>query len=199
LLTLELRGNRLRDVPGRPALPAALAALRELRVFVAFEQSVASCPGPGGGGAGARPAGGAGAAPPGGRCSQRPARACRRDADCAPGSVCARADCRLAYHPLGTVAGWDVEPWQCRADGWAPRFDDGAQPWWGWASLEAFWVDANFFRGRIPAEMAARWPRLRNLDLYSNDLTGPVPGSVGALRQLHKFQARQAQSNETQR
>jgi hypothetical protein len=34
------------------------------------------------------------------------------------------------------------EPWQCRFDGWRIKFDDLSLPFWSWANIEQFWVDA---------------------------------------------------------
>ena len=77
-------------------------------------------------------------------------------------------------------------PWQCPWAGWRARFDDPAAPWWGWRSIEMFWVDSNFFYGTIPAAMATRWPALRTLDLYDNDLSGTIPPEMGQMADLHQ-------------
>ena len=74
--------------------------------------------------------------------------------------------------PDQAMVDFNDEPWQCPAHGWAVKFDDLALPFWNWTKLEKFWVDANFFHGSIPGSIAARWPMLRSLDLYNNDLTG---------------------------
>ena len=80
----------------------------------------------------------------------------------------------------------DEHPWQCPWAGWRARFDDPAAPWWGWRSIEMFWVDSNFFYGTIPAAMATRWPALRTLDLYDNDLSGTIPPEMGQMVDLHQ-------------
>ena len=80
----------------------------------------------------------------------------------------------------------EEKPWQCPWAGWRARFDDPAAPWWGWRSIEMFWVDSNFFYGTIPAAMATRWPALRTLDLYDNDLSGTIPPEMGQMADLHQ-------------
>lgn len=79
-------------------------------------------------------------------------------------------------------------PWHCLSDGWNPTFDDSTQPWWAWTNIERFWVDVNFMGGGIPDWLPDKWPQLRTLDLYSNELHGPVPLSLCTLRQLDTLQ-----------
>merc|ERR1712232_772291 len=48
-----------------------------------------------------------------------------------------------------------------------------------------FWVDGNWFYGSVPGRlMADSWPQLRTLDLYDNNLTGPVPSELGDMPNL---------------
>jgi hypothetical protein len=94
--------------------------------------------------------------------------------------------CQPTYLWKGMIA-TPEPPWQCPFAGWRPKFDDMTQPWWSWTSIEKFWVDANFFHGSIPSEIADRWPNLRTLDLYDNDLTGVIPKEIGQLSQLHQL------------
>jgi len=51
----------------------------------------------------------------------------------------------------------------------------------GWSNIEEVWLDGNFLTGKIPDDIALRWPRLKSLDLYDNDLEGPLPESLGTL------------------
>jgi len=81
----------------------------------------------------------------------------------------------------------DELPWACPWRGWRARFDDPAAPWWGWRSIEKFWVDANFLHGAIPAFVAEKWPALRTLDLYDNDLGGTIPPELARLTGLHQL------------
>ena len=105
-----------------------------------------------------------------------------------PGS---EADCVLSWHAKRDLE-WEEDdesrPWRCRSTGWRPKFDDPLQPWWGWASIETFWVDQNFFHGHIPEDMASRWQSLRTLDLYDNEIGGTLPASVSTLEQVHQIQ-----------
>lgn len=99
--------------------------------------------------------------------------------------------CKVNFHAKAAAAlsEEDEQPlWHCGVDGWVVRFDDPANPWWGWRNLERFWVDVNFLHGTIPPELPDRWPQLRTLDLYSNELTGVVPSSLCKLTQLSTLQ-----------
>lgn len=64
------------------------------------------------------------------------------------------------------------------------RFDDEALPWWKWRKLQLFWVDGNWFYGQIPEFLPTRWPELRKLDLYDNNLEGSIPKGFGELKNL---------------
>tara|TARA_Y100000780_G_scaffold201205_1_gene193578 strand:- start:78 stop:842 length:765 start_codon:yes stop_codon:yes gene_type:complete len=79
--------------------------------------------------------------------------------------------------------------WRCGSGGsWAPSIGDRSQPWWGWRRLERFWVDGNRFQGSLPADIGQLWPRMRTLDLYSNDIEGPVPGTIADMADLLQLQ-----------
>lgn len=107
-----------------------------------------------------------------------------------PASADGAFDCKVNYHAKATWEEDEInEPlWHCPHDGWVVPFDDPANPWWSWQNLERFWVDVNFLHGRIPNELPDRWPRLRTLDLYSNELTGEVPATLCKLTQLRTLQ-----------
>ena len=85
-------------------------------------------------------------------------------------------------------------PWQCPDRGWRVKFDDASAPWWKWRKLEKLWVDASFFHGSIPDFIADKWPRLRTIGLYNNELTGTVPPSLGRLTDLTQTQLRARRS-----
>ena len=79
-------------------------------------------------------------------------------------------------------------PWTCSGR-WTPQFDDLSEnPWWSWSKLERFWLDANWMRGSIPSQIAEKWPNLRSLDLYDNELVGNLPPQLGLLTNLQKLQ-----------
>jgi hypothetical protein len=98
--------------------------------------------------------------------------------------------CKVNFHAKAGALDREGEHqplWHCPAEGWITRFD-GSAPWWAWRNLERFWVDVNFLHGTIPPELPDRWPKLRTLDLYSNELTGEVPASLCRLTQLKTLQ-----------
>jgi hypothetical protein len=184
LFRLDVRGNEFgRGNNKVPILPASLGKLTNMVDFVGFGQSAQRCP-PGGdpvlspaaaraagAGVGGRDAGGDGAAAPW------------------------RLKCRpnywyVAFSMVNLDAGDDDPdlPWQCPDRGWRVKFDDASAPWWKWRRLEKFWVDANFFHGSIPDSIADKWPRLRTIDLYNNELTGTIPPSLGRLTDLTQIQ-----------
>merc|ERR1712185_813930 len=77
----------------------------------------------------------------------------------------------------------------CPSKDWNVRFDDPEMPWWSWSKLVTFWVDGNWFHGSIPGElMVERWPNLRTLDLYDNNLTGTFPEKIEDMRDLEFVQ-----------
>ena len=82
----------------------------------------------------------------------------------------------------------DDQRWQCSWEGWRARLDYPSMPWWGWTSLERFWVDANFLTGTFAPELVTRWPHLRALDLHVNELTGTIPKELGSLQNLTLLQ-----------
>merc|ERR1740130_2381084 len=98
--------------------------------------------------------------------------------------------CRPLYLYKADVEGGDTNDlaWQCRSLGWRLPFDDLSLPFWNWKSIEKFWVDANFWHGSIPVEIGEKWPHLRTLDLYNNDMSGPLPSSLRQLRNLSNIQ-----------
>jgi hypothetical protein len=110
---------------------------------------------------------------------------------CVPDDAGDRVGCKVNFHAKGAPDGQaDVDQplWHCPSSGWVVQFDDVANPWWGWRSVERFWVDVNFLHGSIPPELPDRWPKIRTLDLYSNELTGEVPASLCRLTQLKTLQ-----------
>merc|ERR1712039_1140548 len=44
--------------------------------------------------------------------------------------------------------------------------------------------DGQWLHGSIPAFMSARWPNLRTLDLYDNNLRGGIPTEIGSMSSL---------------
>lgn len=93
----------------------------------------------------------------------------------------------ISEREFGEVAAED-EPWHCPDTGLTLQFDDSSQPFWSWRSIERFWVDVNFFYGSVPAWLPEKWPLLRTLDLYSNELTGQIPATLCGLTQLDLLQ-----------
>mmetsp|Transcript_173197 Transcript_173197/g.549878 ORF Transcript_173197/g.549878 Transcript_173197/m.549878 type:complete len:179 (+) Transcript_173197:984-1520(+) len=51
----------------------------------------------------------------------------------------------------------------------------------GWTNVEKVWLDGNFLKGGIPENIADLWPKLKSLDLYDNDMEGPIPASLARL------------------
>ena len=39
----------------------------------------------------------------------------------------------------------------------------------------------NFLTGSIPDDLHLRWPHLKSLDLYDNQMSGPIPDALGRL------------------
>ena len=72
--------------------------------------------------------------------------------------------------------------------GGAVEFHDPTQPFWSWHKIEKFWVDAIFFHGSIPDFIGFKWPWLRTIDLYNNELTGTIPASMARLTDLTQIQ-----------
>eukprot|EP00035_Acanthoeca_spectabilis_P026093 m.461292 g.461292 ORF g.461292 m.461292 type:complete len:643 (-) comp22263_c0_seq1:145-2073(-) len=106
-------------------------------------------------------------------------------------SVSIRRGCKVNYHAKAGAMHREGEHqplWHCSRSGWVVKFDDPRNPWWEWKKLERFWVDVNYLYGGIPADLPIHWPQLRTLDLYSNELTGEVPGSLCSLTQLKTLQ-----------
>lgn len=166
LRRLDLRGGRLHE-----PLPIELATLTKLVDFVAFEQSARDVP-----------------------LTENPNNVCKL-------AWAAIADLEsIELAPDGSLEEVDGDrgvsnlvhsfqtPWHCTSDGWSPRFDDPKSPWWAWRNIERFWVDVNFFHGTIPSWLPDKWPQMRTLDLYSNELTGTVPWTLCRLSQLDTLQ-----------
>eukprot|EP00035_Acanthoeca_spectabilis_P015226 m.302886 g.302886 ORF g.302886 m.302886 type:complete len:644 (+) comp16314_c3_seq2:635-2566(+) len=97
-------------------------------------------------------------------------------------------ECKASFLAKAGIQDEVAPLWYCPDSGWVVHFDDPSNPWWSWGNLERFWVDVNFLHGSIPADLADKWPRLRTLDLYGNELTGAVPASLCKLTQLKTLQ-----------
>jgi hypothetical protein len=192
LLRLDVRGNFFGRNANIVPLPAALSKLTNLVDFVGFGQSPQKCPTPTTDMYMYRNS----------TLSLQPE---REDQDhennqshamsmsMSDGATATwRKQCRANYWYRANVIREPDEdddlPWQCPDTGWKVQFDDPDLPFWKWRNLEKFWVDANFFYGSIPSFIADRWPNLRTLDLYNNELSGAVPKSVGKLTQLTQIQ-----------
>ena len=178
LFRLDVRGNEFGYGSSNvPILPASLEKLTNMVDFVGFGQSAQRCP-------------------PGGEPVLPPAAALAAGKDAlGDGAGPWRLKCRpnywyVAFSMVNLDAGDDDPdlPWQCPDRGWKVKFDDASAPWWKWRRLEKFWVDANFFHGSIPDSIADKWPRLRTIDLYNNELTGTIPPSLGRLTDLTQIQ-----------
>jgi hypothetical protein len=166
LVRIDVRANQFGAkpdvVPSHMGLPPSLSKLTNMVDFVGFSQSDLKCP-----------LGG----------SSRKGKVAALVKNDAP-------DCRPTYLYKAAVKDKNPSdyPWQCKSRGWHPKFDDLSQPFWAWKKMEKFWVDANFFQGSIPHEIATKWPKLRSLDLYNNDLTGTIPESLRKLTLLNNLQ-----------
>jgi len=160
LRRLDLRGSRLQG-----PLPGELRGLTKLVDFIAFEQAARYRP----------------STIPGDYCKLAWLAKSEPDPGDDEATLLEDAETQVDSHSYNKA-------WHCASDGWSPRFDDPDAAWWGWRNLERFWVDVNFFHGSIPPWLPTRWPRLRSLDLYSNELTGDVPASLLSLTQLDTLQ-----------
>jgi hypothetical protein len=178
LFRLDVRGNEFGYGSSNvPILPASLEKLTNMVDFVGFGQSAQRCP-------------------PGGDPVLPPAAALAAGKDAVgDGAAPWRLKCRPNFWYIAThMVNLDAEdddpdlPWQCPDRSWKVKFDDASAPWWKWRKLEKFWVDANFFHGSIPDFIAGKWPRLRTIDLYNNELTGTIPPSLGRLTDLTQIQ-----------
>ncbi|CAK8990127.1 unnamed protein product [Durusdinium trenchii] len=78
----------------------------------------------------------------------------------------------------------------CPAASYSFAFEEFLQL--GWRNLRKLWLDGNFLTGVIPENIAVVWPHLESLDLYDNNLEGPIPASLGTL----PFVKLQLQSND---
>ncbi|CAJ1354516.1 unnamed protein product [Effrenium voratum] len=154
LLELDVRGLQFRD---DAALPPALASLgNSLVSFIAYSQGLdRSCD----------------REPPWNKTSQAFLTRCR-----------ARPSWDAAQ-PMDSEEE-DAWAWQCPWESWLVRLDHPQAPWWSWRRLERFWVDANFFHGAFPEELARAWPAMRSLDLQLNQISGPLPKALAELQNL---------------
>eukprot|EP00035_Acanthoeca_spectabilis_P009563 m.168947 g.168947 ORF g.168947 m.168947 type:complete len:650 (+) comp14762_c0_seq1:85-2034(+) len=159
---VELRRVDLRGGQLTGPLPPETARWTKLVDFVAFEQSAQWCYTP------------------------------VDEAEGADKTALKNRGCKVNWHAKsGTAETQEEDPqplWHCSQTGWVVPFDDLSNPWWSWREIERFWVDVNFLYGSIPRELPDRWPRLRTLDLYGNELSGAVPASLCRLTQLETLQ-----------
>eukprot|EP00933_Yihiella_yeosuensis_P079933 TRINITY_DN9334_c0_g8_i1.p1 TRINITY_DN9334_c0_g8~~TRINITY_DN9334_c0_g8_i1.p1 ORF type:complete len:563 (-),score=78.17 TRINITY_DN9334_c0_g8_i1:55-1743(-) len=109
---------------------------------------------------------------------------------CSPLDSDGKPRCRLLYERKKDFYTDSDEnlSYQCPEKGWHLRFDDPSTAFWTWSSLQRFWVDANWFSGSIPDFISGRWPRMRSLDLYNNNMSGPLPAALLEMKNLTKLQ-----------
>jgi len=98
----------------------------------------------------------------------------------------------LGPRDRGCTPSWDSRVgagnhnFKCPTEGWAVPFASAAFP--EWANIQRYWVDQNFLSGPIPTWIPTLWPRLRSMDVYSNQLTGSIPAALVAMSGIRQLQ-----------
>ena len=107
--------------------------------------------------------------------------------------------CRVVYDQMIDLVSLDSTAREvviCRDNCWSIDLSDPTHIFYSLPNIEQFWVDQSCIQGNVTAfeNIARAWPKLRSLDLYSNNIRAKsLPASF--LTQLPNLEQLQLQQN----